>query len=131
MISIYLIFLIVILVTAIIFMMYDVGARFDNTITAEDKKIFSMFREHDIYKKFKTMYPDSTEKVSPSKAHILEARYNDSYNNEIMLMMIFDNENYHYWYYVACSSDRFMKPNGGIGIEAFDYLENNQCILEE
>ena len=109
-------------------MMLDVNYKYSGTITEEDKKIFSMFRDHDIYKKFKAMYPDSVEKTAPSNVHILEATYSDNNNNSIMLMMVFDNKNYSYWYFVACSTDRFLKPNGGLNIEAFDFLEDNECI---
>ena len=111
-------------------MINDVNLRYDRSITEEDRKIFSMFRDHEIYKKFKEKYPNSTEDTSPNNVHSLRAEYSDDMNNSIMLMMIFDKENYHYYYQITCDTDRPMRYGGLPGILAFEYLDNSNCIPE-
>ena len=97
-------------------------------ITEEDEKILVMFHEHQIYQEFKEMYPNSTESFTPYRIHHLEVHHTDNYNNTLVLDMIFDKKEYHYA--VMCDTERNLKIGGGTGIEAFSYLENNDCLQE-
>ena len=86
------------------------------------------FREHEIYKKFKSMYPNSTESYALYESPGLEVEQSDNHNNTLSLMISKGDDVRPYYYSVICSTDRWLKPQGVPFEAAFDFLDDNDCL---
>ena len=97
----------------------------------EDEKIYDMFQESLIYRTFIEMYPNAIESFSTTSVHLLELEQYDAKNNILVLMMIFDKENYHYYFSVGCISDIYSKSGGAPFSQAYNYLLDNDCLTND
>lgn len=87
------------------------------------------FREHEIYKKFKSMYPNSTESYALYERPALEVKQSDNHNNTLSLMIL-KGDDIHPYYSVICSTDRWLKPQGVPFEATFDFLDDNDCLQD-
>ena len=103
-------------------------------LTPSDEEIrmamIDEFREHEIYKKFKLMYPNSTESYSLYESPALEVKQSDNHNNTLNLMILKGDDIHAYYYSVICDTDRWLKPQGVPFEAAFDFLDDNDCLQD-
>ena len=102
-------------------------------LTPSDEEIrmgmIDEFREHEIYKKFKSMYPNSTESYALYENPGLEVEQSDNHNNNTLRLLISKGDDVRpYYYSVICSTDRWLKPQGVPFEAAFDFLDDNDCL---
>ena len=98
----------------------------------EGNEWYAEFKKHAIYKKFKSLYPNSTDNFSVDfyGSSTLEVEQTDSYGNIIYLMIFRGDAEFPFYYHVYCHTDRNIKGDGGAPFEsAFDYLDNTKCLL--
>lgn len=84
------------------------------------------FREHAIYKKFKSVYPNSTETAYLYINTILHVEQSDIYGNKILLSISKTSYTYPYhFFYAICTNN-----NGAMLEEVFDFLDDNDCLQD-
>lgn len=88
------------------------------------------FREHEIYKKFKAMYPNSIESYDLHPSPMLEVKQSDSHDNTLDLTFSKGDDVRPYYYSVFCNTDRWLNPQGVPFEAAFDFLDDNDCLQD-
>ena len=99
----------------------------------EGDEWYAEFKKHAIYKKFKSVYPNSTDDfgVDFYGSSTLEVGQTDSHGNIIYLMIFRGDAEFPFYYHVYCHTDRNIKGDDGASFEsAFGYLDNTRCLLD-
>ena len=98
----------------------------------EGDEWYAEYKKHAIYKKFKSVYPDSVDDfwVDYYGSPVLEVKQKDSHGNTIGLMIYRGDDMFPFYYDVHCLTYSNIGNSGVAFEDAFDYLDNTKCLQD-
>lgn len=98
----------------------------------EGDEWYDEYKKHAIYKKFKTVYPESVDEFgfTTNGTPILNVHQYDSHGNAVDLTFLKCGDVIPFCYHVSCFLYGNPHPNAAPFEAAFDFLDNAECLQE-
>lgn len=104
--------------------------RLEAELIKDGDAVVDHLRDHLVYKKFKLIYPDSTEVVLLRDIPSLFVDQSDSYGNVLQLHISKSHDMSHYEYLIYCYAKGSHTPQWVLDGTDLDFLSKTDCLLD-